>query len=401
MEQALNALAWECVLDASTKGVRDLGRSPPFVKASVVAANPLHEAFVLSLKEDDVLIDLFPDDDESKGRIRSHRPSLVAHQLINAALWRCAHRRSLSADCILEYLHFGIQALRGLAKGRPVEAPVWVGFGVQLPAGTEIVTPYGILRNWAEGDRLLLSSAMSGETYPERGTVLEAHTQVSWGVSSTSPAGAIIYCVGLEDDRWKRLSLALLLLQGPDEARPTQPWFCCQAQALGPGIVSGEVRQFIKGPVVPKGQIADLQQWIDVTAKSNLDSIAVNRAISMVGRITGHVDALIDGVVVWENLFGTGDAQELGYRVSMNMASVLTDDRAERVAFQDQIKRLYTERSRIVHGRKHPNASEAADLRRQVQSLTLRALRRIVTAHSRLIGADAATFMKFVISDSY
>ena len=121
----------------------------------------------------------------------------------------------------------------------------------------------------------------------------------------------------------------------------------------------------------------------------------------MVGRITGHVDALIDGVVVWENLFGTGDAQELGYRVSMNMASVLTDDRAERVAFQDQIKRLYTERSRIVHGRKHPNASEAADLRRQVQSLTLRALRRIVTAHSRLIGADAATFMKFVISDSY
>ena len=32
---------------------------------------------------------------------------------------------------------------------------------------------------------------------------------------------------------------------------------------------------------------------------------------------------------------------------------------------------------------------------------TLRALRRIVTAHPSLIGADAATFMKFVISDSY
>ena len=121
----------------------------------------------------------------------------------------------------------------------------------------------------------------------------------------------------------------------------------------------------------------------------------------MVSRISDHVDALIDGVIVWENLFAKGDAQELGFRVSVNMACVLTDDTSERVALQSEIKKLYGIRSKIVHGGYHPSPSEAAALRRRVQVLTLQSLQRIVKNHPQLLGADTNSFMSFVISGSY
>lgn len=345
-----------------------------------------------------MLRDLFPDDDESKRRIRSHRPSHVAHQLINAALWQCAHRGSLTADCVLEYIHSAIDDLRTLVKRRPIRTPVWVGFGAELPAGSRVETPWGTLRPWEERDRLLIESALRGVPPPDRGCVLETQTEVIWPVSSSVRDPGAIHGVGLEDERWKRISLALLLLQDIESPKSTEPWFCCQAQALGPGIVSSSTRQFIKGPTVSHSQLLDLQRWSHAAMHSGLAPIAVARATMMVSRITDHVDALIDGVIVWENLFGTGATQELGYRVSLNMACVLTDDGCERIALQSEIKKLYDIRSRIIHGGYHPSSSEATKLRRRVQELTLSSLQRILATHPQLLGASVDKFMSFLLT---
>jgi hypothetical protein len=48
---------------------------------------PSYTAFLTALEEDPELGDLFPDDDEERGRIRAHRPSSLPATLINAALW--------------------------------------------------------------------------------------------------------------------------------------------------------------------------------------------------------------------------------------------------------------------------------------------------------------------------
>ena len=145
VQEALEALAWELVLDRSTGAVRDLNRSPPFIKPRLVTSHSRHQDFLSTLERDPLFKNLFPDDDETKHRIRSHRPSSVAHQLINAALWRCAQKGSLTSDCVLEQIRSGLDGVRALVSRHPVKTPVWVGFGADLPADSQVQTPWGIL----------------------------------------------------------------------------------------------------------------------------------------------------------------------------------------------------------------------------------------------------------------
>jgi hypothetical protein len=119
-------------------------------------------------------------------------------------------------------------------------------------------------------------------------------------------------------------------------------------------------------------------------------------ATSMADRLIDHVDALIDGVIVWENLFGTSDIQELSYRVSMTMACVLSQQPGLRLAYQSEIKNLYTLRSKIVHGGRHLRSGENRDKRDRVQELTLLAMRALLDRHPSLVGAKPEDFVAFI-----
>lgn len=182
-----------------------------------------------------------------------------------------------------------------------------------------------------------------------------------------------------------RVALGLLLAQDPSSARPVLPWCCVEMLDGGGG--GSTFQQFIKGKVVSVHEFPELERWLGRVNNEHLPGIAVDRATAMVSRLTEHVDALIDGVIVWECLFGTGDTQELSYRVSMNLACVLSDLPKERSDYQHEIKKLYTLRSKIVHGGVRLRSGEDHDHRRRVQELTLSAMRALLDRHPSLVGA--------------
>jgi hypothetical protein len=114
----------------------------------------------------------------------------------------------------------------------------------------------------------------------------------------------------------------------------------------------------------------------------------------------GLLYAFIDAVIAWENLFGTGDTQELAYRVSMTMASIMSDDVNKRIRLQREIKRLYSLRSRVVHGGYHPNPRETAELWEKAWVYTVLAITELIEHHSDLLGARADVLAEFVLGAS-
>jgi hypothetical protein len=286
-----------------------------------------------------------------------------------------------------------LSALLRLVVEKKAVARVHVAFGAELPPGTSIETKWGILRPWRETDSLVFSGFVDHQ--PDRGSVLDTVVEMDLNVLPDDDPGRI-HIAMLDDERWQRLALALLLAQPADKASPTEPWAIMQEQVLAPGANGGSAQRFRKGPSFAAEHVSEISSWLERVANPALSRIAVFRLTSMVQRFD-NVDAFIDGVIVWENLFGTGDTQELSYRVSTNMACVLSDDNAARVPLQAELKKLYTLRSRVVHGGRHLSAAEAGTTRARAQVLTIEAMQRLLANHAELVSAKAQDFMAFVL----
>lgn len=95
-------------------------------------------------------------------------------------------------------------------------------------------------------------------------------------------------------------------------------------------------------------EVAFWCRQIDTHCPKRIDS-AVRRTLSAAQVRTDPSDRLVDAVVAWENLFGTSEG-EPRLRVSAAMAWLLTDSPDRRLELQAEIKRLYDDRSKIVHG---------------------------------------------------
>lgn len=395
--EVLRQIASDVALDGSTGTIRDLGRDVPFVRPASITAHPEHAVFLEALEQDPVLGKLFPDDDESRGWIRGVRPSALASRLINGALWHAAMQGQPIVEVVDAWLESSLNSLRGVINGHPLDIPVLVGFGAELPPDTRIETPWGTLRSRQPFDVPVLA-ACGAEHDPGWGSILESHvTQHEWTVLASDGPGRIV-SPSLDDERWQRVALALLLAQTDSPAKPTRPWFLAMMQPLGHGSSSGSFRQFRKGPVFSEPvEVKALERWLKLVKDPQLSAIAINRAISMTSRLTDHVDAFIDAVIVWENIFGTGDVQELGFRVSMTMACVLDTDPENRAGLQQEIKQLYNLRSRVVHGGRPLASNEAQTVRERSQELTVDALRSVLGTHPNVLGASSQNLVRFVL----
>lgn len=76
--------------------------------------------------------------------------------------------------------------------------------------------------------------------------------------------------------------------------------------------------------------------------------IAGRRLVSAVANRMDRSDALIDAVMVWENLVGT--ASEVTFRVTAALAKLLEADATKRRALRRNLAAIYGIRSRVVHG---------------------------------------------------
>ncbi|WP_143548397.1 MULTISPECIES: HEPN domain-containing protein [unclassified Rhodococcus (in: high G+C Gram-positive bacteria)] len=76
--------------------------------------------------------------------------------------------------------------------------------------------------------------------------------------------------------------------------------------------------------------------------------VAVRRLLRAVAERQQDEDSLVDAIIVWENLFGA--AQETTLRVTTAIAWLLGASPDERIELQKKYKKIYAQRSQIVHG---------------------------------------------------
>src|SRR5207253_10145003 len=83
-------------------------------------------------------------------------------------------------------------------------------------------------------------------------------------------------------------------------------------------------------------------------------------------------DALVDAVMVWENLVGT--SSEVTFRVTAALTKLLESDPSKRRAFRKSLAQIYDVRSRLVHG-VAVEQSELSEAAKDAIALAIRALR--------------------------
>ena len=97
-------------------------------------------------------------------------------------------------------------------------------------------------------------------------------------------------------------------------------------------------------------RIADVEEWARIVDRAHMPSvdIAARRLVSAIAHRLDRSDALIDAVMVWENILGT--SSEVTFRVSAALAKLLERDPVNRRALRRKLSEIYGIRSRLVHG---------------------------------------------------
>ena len=111
--------------------------------------------------------------------------------------------------------------------------------------------------------------------------------------------------------------------------------------------------------------------------------IAFDRLILILTKRIDPVDAIIDGVIAWESLFG--DRENIMLKVCGSISKLL-DPKNERNLYK-QLKKIYDDRSRIVHGNKSPfdNLSKAEETKKFICDVTRDCLIKIIDERQDLI----------------
>lgn len=99
-------------------------------------------------------------------------------------------------------------------------------------------------------------------------------------------------------------------------------------------------------------------------------------------------DRLVDAAVAWQAMFGSQDRDQLALQLALGIAWLLApNDHNERERIFRRAKKVYTLRSKLVHGgaTKTPDVGEAAN---DLIEWLRRALLALITTHSPLLGAS-------------
>ncbi|WP_330320549.1 HEPN domain-containing protein [Streptomyces clavifer] len=115
--------------------------------------------------------------------------------------------------------------------------------------------------------------------------------------------------------------------------------------------------------------------------------MTMRRLLSSVSSRLSPMDAFVDAVVCWENMFGTGEG-EVVFRLSGALAHLLQpNDRAARKELFDEVKSLYSIRSKLVHGAAEPSDQDAIGHMNRSIDIAMQALSKLYD-HPELLKAN-------------
>jgi hypothetical protein len=381
-------------------------------------AHPAREQFEAALLADEALRLLFPTRGEnalstygyvmaSTGRGGSLQLVGAASQLLQASYALMRMRDQLSVDALFSSVQQVVEILREAASGKEVRVPAFAGFNnVSLETSSPIEAPWGTLRPYADAFSEFVPSEAGPSHFNDNGTdvtlgfILETSFPFQLLIEPWAPGPSKdelpAWPTGKEPSRaefehkCRLTSLALSLgIQRDPPVAAALAWTMMLDPLFGGSGVNWNVRaypplDFFRVKEDGDSQaIADWASAIALAEDSNI-RIAQRRIVSALTQPRDPVDAFIDAVVAWENLYGRGQG-ELTFRISTAMALLLSEDLRQRSSLQTEIAKLYGRRSQVLHGDIHPSPEDASQDRNRALFLVLATLRRLYSDFPALI----------------
>lgn len=250
-----------------------------------------------------------------------------------------------------------LEALKLACGGQQVEIVEVVGLtGLNLPDGRVLDTPwgkirgvnqrpvaYGGLEQFKRAIRLVLC-------VPRRISipiVPPPVTEITMGPWKTTQESQVL---GM-------LALAFLLAASKDaRAVPIAVW-STTVQPFAPGgsytLRYPPVLQATWPPTLDEDACARIEGWCRLLEERRQlrpgASLAGARLVSAISERTSSIDSLVDTVIAWENIVGS-EGGETTFRVTAALAKLIEDDPQKRTAVVQRLKKIYTDRSKAVHG---------------------------------------------------
>ena len=263
-------------------------------------------------------------------RSHTHLPGSFVHTAARYVLARGLPTDSIAP--LLDELARVVARVRRLMAGEPDDAAVLMAFhGLRVADGVTLQTPWGSLRaasSFEHGQRLFggpSPSAILETTVPVRWTLAERQVRINTELAAIATHPDL-------------LGLTVLLAVG----RGTPLQWLWQAtlvplQILTNGYVGRAISAPWAEPPAPdpltEEQADALVTWANRIARSYHPSVAVamRRTLSAVAESRfSPEDALIDAVIAWENLFGTGGRSEMMFRITTVLTILLEPEPSAR-----------------------------------------------------------------------
>ncbi len=126
--------------------------------------------------------------------------------------------------------------------------------------------------------------------------------------------------------------------------------------------------------------------WCDRVKNTDDKNIrlAIRRVLSAINQRTSPVDAFIDTIIAWENLFGENG--KISFSISVSIANLLGDSpEFKKENIRKKVKYYYKIRGNIVHGTKEVTNKDALKYRDECLDITLKVIRKLYTERCDLI----------------
>ncbi len=303
---------------------------------------------------------------------------------------------------LLEELGRVVDRVRRLISGEADQAVVLTALhGIELADNGTLEMPWGTLRaassfersQWPFGNRA--PSAILATTIPLRWKLGQPRGPDRLKISKEYTAVAA---------NAHLFELAALLALGRETpTRWVWQWTLSPLE-FGRGFVGQPAEPASMGepaspPPLTQEQTADLAAWASRVAARYDPSIAVavRRTLSAVTeRSRNAEDALIDAVIAWENLFGTGGTSEMVFRITTALAILLEPDPFARAELRSDLCKVYSLRSKVTHGGEVKPKDHLDERKDQAIDVAIVAMRELFEKYPSLI-KDAERGIRLIL----